>query len=41
MKEWYQNELEKGKNSEFRQVKRYVMSKEIDEERAIIKSLKN
>ena len=41
MKEWYWNELEKEKNLEFWQVKRYVMSKEIDEERATIKSLKN
>ena len=41
MKEWYQSEVEKGKISEYRHVKRFASTRELDEERATMKTMKN
>ena len=41
MKEWYQSEVEKGKISEHKYVKRFVSTRELDEEKATIKMIKN
>ena len=40
-KDRFQKELDKAKSSEFPQVKRFIINRELDIERASIKAMKN
>ena len=41
MKEYYRSEVEKGKISEYKHVKRFGSTRELNKERATVKTMKN